>query len=130
MADRFEVDAIGIEDERAIIVRMIMRPKTRAAIVFPSGFQRRFVERIHLGPGRRDKGDVNAGAMRTAVADPEERFSILSITDAVVAAGEFRRHFHDDGDAQGQKRRIVKAFGGFKIADTDTDMIEHCRFSS
>lgn len=85
MTGGFDVNAIRIEDERRVIVRMIMRPQARTAIVFPASLQGSFVERIHLRARRCGKSDVDAGAVRAAIAHPEEWFPILSIADAAGA---------------------------------------------
>ncbi len=49
VADRFDVVAIGVEDERAIVVRMVMRTQARLAVVPASGFERHGVKPIDGG---------------------------------------------------------------------------------
>lgn len=49
VADRFDVVAIEVEDERAIVVRMVMRTQARLAVVPASGFERRGVKPIDGG---------------------------------------------------------------------------------
>ncbi len=58
MADRLDIVAVGIEDERAVIVGMIVGAHTRGSIVLAAGLQCRLVERIDLRPSFHRKSDV------------------------------------------------------------------------
>jgi hypothetical protein len=47
MADGLDAMSIGIQDERAVIVRVIVRPQPRPAIVAPARGKRRCVKRVN-----------------------------------------------------------------------------------
>jgi hypothetical protein len=49
MADGLNIVAIGVEHEGAVVVGMIVRPKSRYPVVFAAGCHRRFVECGDLG---------------------------------------------------------------------------------
>ena len=45
-ADRFDAVSIGVENERAVIVRVVLGSHTRGAVITPSRSQSHGVERI------------------------------------------------------------------------------------
>src|SRR5574337_2232156 len=72
VADRLDVVAIRIKNERAVIMFVIMRPQARLAVVAATCSERGLVERIDIGPGLGRKRDVEASPQHAfAVADPE-----------------------------------------------------------
>jgi hypothetical protein len=48
MADRLEIMPVEIEDERAVIIRMIMRAQAGRPVVLGPGLEGRFIEGPHL----------------------------------------------------------------------------------
>src|SRR5204863_8280673 len=74
MTDGFDVVSVRIEDERAIVVRVIVRAKARWAIVSSSGCHRRFIKRIDELPRVRVKRNVAASAVQRSLPDPEIGF--------------------------------------------------------
>lgn len=60
MANGLDVVAVGVEDERAIVVCVIVRPDTRTAVVSSSCLQGRVVERVDLGTVLRHECDMHA----------------------------------------------------------------------
>ena len=73
VADGFDIVAVGVEDERAVIVRMIHWPQPRPAIVAAAGRDRRGVEGVDLGPAARREGDSAGGP--SAARPPASRRS-------------------------------------------------------
>src|SRR5258705_437021 len=102
VANRLDVMAVGIEDERPIVVFVIMRAQPRWSVVLSPGRQRRPVKLLHGFPVLGRKGDVGAGLRSLSQADPEERFP----------AGAIAREGWTVGiqafDTKRTKRRIVK----------------------
>src|SRR6266849_8664740 len=74
VADRLDVVAVGIKDERPILVFVIMRAQPRWSVVLSPGRQRRPVKLLHGFPVLGREGDVGSGLPGVSVADPEERF--------------------------------------------------------
>src|SRR5882724_9310971 len=102
VAHRLDVVTVGIEDERPIVVFVIMRAQPRWSVVLSPGCERRPVKLLHGFPVLGRKGDVGAGLRRLSQADPEERFP----------AGAIAREGWTVGiqafDTKRTKRRIVK----------------------
>src|SRR5689334_22603522 len=71
MADRLDVVAVRIEHERAVVIRVIVRPQSGRPVVAPARRYRRLVERVDLLPIRGAKGDMRRQDCRLAVTDPE-----------------------------------------------------------
>src|SRR5437016_13726827 len=70
VADDLDVVAVEIEDERAIVVRMVLRPQARPTVVATAHPQRRLVEGAHLSPVRSREGDVHGRRGLAVAADP------------------------------------------------------------
>jgi hypothetical protein len=47
MADNFDIVAVGIEDKRAVVIRMILGSQSRRAVVFSSGSEGGLMKGIH-----------------------------------------------------------------------------------
>ena len=60
MADGFDIVAVGVEDEGAIVVRVIVRTQARPTIVLAAGGDGGGVEGIDFGAAARGKGDMLA----------------------------------------------------------------------
>ena len=60
MADGLDVVAVGIEDEGAVVVRVIMRAKARSAVVAAASIHCRAVESVDVGAGGGGEGDMKA----------------------------------------------------------------------
>src|SRR6202171_2681932 len=102
VANRFDVVAIGIKDERPIVVFVIMRAQPRWPVVLSPGRERRPVKLVHGFPVLRGEGDVGAGLRSVSQADPEERFPLRAIAREGWTVGI------QAFDAERTKRRIVK----------------------
>lgn len=70
MADGLDVVAVGIGDERAVVVLVVVRAHAGRAVVLAIGSDRGDVERLDLGASLGAKRDVCGGRI-LAGADPE-----------------------------------------------------------
>ena len=66
MATGFDLVAVRVEGESAVIVRVILRAQSRLSIAFAAGRKRCTVELTDGLPRRRSKRDVKAGGCRSA----------------------------------------------------------------
>jgi hypothetical protein len=73
MGDRFDVMPVRVEDERPIIIGVIVRPETGRTVVLGPRRERRIVKRPHLSPVFRREGNVQAAREGLARPDPELR---------------------------------------------------------
>src|SRR5882724_1777767 len=71
VTDGFDIVAVGIEHEGAVIIGMIMRPEPRRAVVAAARRHRRRVEGIDQCTGIGGEGDMSPLADSLIVADPE-----------------------------------------------------------
>ena len=74
MADRFDVVAVGVQHKSAIVVGMILRSRSRRAVVAAARGPRRLVESIDLRPRLGAKSNVYGRHIRLSLPDPEVRF--------------------------------------------------------
>jgi len=72
MANRFDIGAIGIEHERAIIIGMVIGPDARESVVDRSRRESGDMKAIDLGSRLRGEGDMQAGSRILVIADPEK----------------------------------------------------------
>src|SRR5437016_13708488 len=82
VADDLDVVAVEIEDERAIVVRMVLRPQARPTVVATAHPQRRLVEGAHLSPVLNREGDAHGRRAPAVAADPQRRLAALAEAQA------------------------------------------------
>ena len=87
MTNDFYVVAVRIEDEGTVVVRMIMRPQARRAVIFSSGSEGGLMKGVNQRAFSDAKGDMNTRIVRRSLADPEVRFRGLAKTGDVCRAG-------------------------------------------
>src|SRR5829696_1999839 len=119
MADRFNVVAVRIEDEGAVVARMVLGAKPRITVVAPTRRDGRLMEGINGGALIGCKRDVE-GLAWLALADPEVR---------LAPPPEPRRRdagFHDQLVTQRGKSFRVEALAPLEIRDGNTHVIQHC----
>src|SRR5687767_14744524 len=75
MADRLDVMAVGIEHEGRVIIRMVVRPQPRRAVVPAAGRQRRAMERVYGGAILGHDRDMQRLLELALAADPEIRLA-------------------------------------------------------
>src|SRR5262245_15436384 len=95
VTNRFNVVSVKIEDECAVVVRMIHRPQSRCAVVAPACSEGRLVEGIDCRTIRGQDGDMDRSG--GAWGDPE--VGLPRGTEASCGTTEF----HDERIAQGCK---------------------------
>src|SRR5690606_36781006 len=112
MADRLDVVAVGLEDEGGIVVRVVVGPQARAAVVLADGRKRGGVQGVDLGAGFRLETDVQAAAV-VAVADPEERLGVVEAGDSAAVVVVLHHHAQAErgqrGFVEGTRARVVGA---------------------
>src|SRR5690606_25378999 len=75
VADRFDVVAVGVQHEGAVVIGMIMGPQARCAVVAAARGKSFAMEGIdQCARGNRERDMRAAGPL--AVADPEVRFAL------------------------------------------------------
>src|SRR6202042_3545158 len=87
MAYRFDVVAVGVEDECAVVIRIVLRPQSGRAIVAASGGHGGLMKRVDLRSRLGGEGYVHAARRFLAVSDPEERLSFGAESGMRVASG-------------------------------------------
>src|SRR4051812_40821760 len=73
--DGFDVVAVGIQDERAVIVRVVVLPYARFAVVGSARGDRSRVERVDRRTVAACECDMGPGADRLTLRDPERRLA-------------------------------------------------------
>ncbi len=126
MANRFDPVAEGIEQERAVVMRMVLLTDARRAIVFPAVSQSASVELAHLSPVARLETPVTRRVeirLRRLV-DGKAGMKIL-VGIAPHAITERIGPVIDFGDPEGVHDRIIERSGDCDIRDRDGDVIEY-----
>ena len=72
MTNGFDIVSIGIRNEGAVIITMIMRPQSRLPIILSAGSYCRGVERIHETSILAGEGNMSAGLRNISHVDPKE----------------------------------------------------------
>src|SRR5258708_40095434 len=110
MAYRLDVVAVGIEHEGAVVIRVVVRPQPRRAVILAAGGERRTVEgvdRCAIIGGDRDVQDALNPALAT---DPEIRIAVAPETGGGTSALGFR-DLHDHAVAERRQRLLVEGRG-------------------
>lgn len=100
VANGFNIDPVRIKHERAIIIGMIIWPKSRCAVVFSACREGRFKKRINFGARRCRKGNMRTRPARAAIAQPEEWLPGSTVAYAMIPASLLRSNLHDRRDIQ------------------------------
>ncbi len=118
--DGFDVVTVGIEDERTVIVRVIVRPNARRAIVTAAGGERPPMERADPLPAVTSKSDMHRRLVARRLTDPEGRIALQ--IHAAELGPAFR--FHQKFDAQRSKGNGIEGLATCVVGDLNTDVIE------
>jgi hypothetical protein len=108
VANRLNIVSIGIQNERAIVVLVIMRSRTRAAIVFSASGKRSSVELVHLLVSFGTEGDMYPRGVRSSLTDPEIGFRRNPVTENGYAAGVLFGDLHHHLVAERCEGIVVK----------------------
>jgi hypothetical protein len=125
MANGFDVVSVGIENEGAVVVLMVVGPWAGPAVVAAARAHRGAVKGVDFGARLRGKRDMRTALPPVSRADPEERLIVLAEAGVGVAASLFGGDFHDDGDAERLERVDVEGFRLLHIGHRKSDMINH-----
>src|SRR5262245_49019304 len=71
VADRFDVVVVEVEDEGAVVVRMVLRPQARCAVAPTARSESGVVEGAHRGAALDHEGDVRRRRRPAVAGDPE-----------------------------------------------------------
>src|SRR5208337_4127522 len=125
VAHGFDIVAVGIEDEGPVVVRMIVRPQARRAVVPAPRRERRSIERLDLGARLSGEGDMRPALRLAAGPDPEEGLALGAEAGVRLAAGLSGRHLMDRAKAEGLQGGPVKRLRAVQVGDRDPDVVEH-----
>jgi hypothetical protein len=76
--DRFDVVPVGVNDERCLVPGVVLRAKTRRAVVAAPGFDSGAVELVDGGSVGCGEGNMNGSGRRFPFPDPEISTSLDS----------------------------------------------------
>src|SRR5881394_2363497 len=78
LVDRLETVAVGIENVRSVITRIVIEARAGLAVVGRARRHCCLVERVHLGLALGDKADMCGPGVRVALPEPEEYAAVPS----------------------------------------------------
>ena len=119
VANSFDVVAIRIENERPIVIFVIMRAQPGLSVVFSSGCERDLRELVYGFSVLGGKGDMNAGLRSASETDPEEGLSVRAIARGGVSLGV------QAFDAEWTQCLVIKRLRPLDIADGNRYVIQH-----
>src|SRR5580692_9793325 len=119
---RLDAVPVGVDHEGRVIVGAVVAAQARRSVIAPTVAKRGLMELVHAAARRCRKGDMQArlfvgrnGVLRGT--DPE-RGSSLSIAEGALDLDQAYI-------AERFERRVVEAFRGGDVADTDRNVIDH-----
>jgi len=124
VAARFDVVTIGIEDERAVVVLVILGTEPGRSVVLPASGNGCVIKFVDLFAVVRTEGDVKFG-VRSSAGHPKVGFRWNAIADDNNAIGVFTRHFHEFFVTKRRESFFVKAPALLGIADVKAGMVNH-----
>src|SRR6476469_8682325 len=113
MADGFDIVAVWVQHEGTIVVLVIMRARTRLAVVASTCCEGSFIELIHQLARRDPKRDVNTRLIWSSVANPKVRLRSFPKPGNVDATGDRQRQLHQQAVTDGFERVDVEALASF-----------------
>ena len=124
VADRLDVVSVGVEDEGAVIVGVIVGPEAGRAVVPSSRGERGAVKRLDLGARFCGEGDMRPAFRPLPRPDPEEG-PVRAETGVRLGAGLGRRDLHDEAEPERLQRGLIERFRAVHVGDREPDMVEH-----
>ena len=124
MANRFDVVAVGIEDKRPIVIRMVMLARPGQAVVLSTRGERGGVKRVHDLPVGGGECDVQR-SVRLPHPYPEVRFAPDPESRALVIDAIFGTKLHDQLISERRQSRGVEALRRRVVLGAQTNVIEH-----
>src|SRR4029079_14728370 len=120
---RLDPVAVGIEDERRIVIRRVLRTEPRRAVVAPAARERRAVKCIHRCAARRREREVKAGAGHCDLARAYLDGKLVAAAGRPVS--DRRRVRPDAYAAQRSERRVIARRRAGEIADREGEVMQH-----
>jgi hypothetical protein len=126
LVDRLEAIAIGIENVRCIVARIVIEACPGLAVISRASSHGGVVEPIYLGLALGDKADMRSPGVRIALSEPEENATISSkALEVGMSLGAILTVVIDRmPDTERSKSRFVKGNRSIEIFDGDDDVVE------
>src|SRR5512133_207712 len=115
--DGLDVVAVGVEDERSVVVLGVLRPDTRRPVVLAARIEGGAVEPRHRIPLLRLEGNVGRPTGGRRAVEPQRR--LAARTEAGAAAVARAEHV-----AERRERRLVEPDAAIEILHLETDVVE------
>src|ERR1051325_1541375 len=115
MANGFHVVAVRIEDEGAVVVRMIDGADAGRSVILPTRRHGCFVKRPHLLTVGGQKGDVDRSGWFITSSEP--KFGLRGPTESGPTVD-----FGHECDAKRRERRTVEVFASLVVRHTQRDV--------
>src|SRR5579863_896243 len=125
MTHHFYVVTVKVEHERPVIVGVIVRPRTRRAVVAAAGLQRRAVESVHQSALGDAKRHVHRRVVRFALRQPEIRLRRHAEAGDVAATGDTCGKLGEQLVADRLQGCTVEGLRALKIAHAQPGMVDH-----
>src|SRR5687768_6808395 len=132
MAASFDLVAVRVIRKCTVVIRMVVGPWARRAVVLGAGLDRRLVERVDRLAALRDECDMGAAfpvgllVQLFRLADPEAR-----LVRFAVAVGHDALAGDVDGEdasvAERLQRRVVEILGLLEARNANRDVVDHRR---
>ena len=116
VVDELDAVAVGVEQERAVVVRLVVGPLARRPGITEPGGRPGAPERIDVGATRRDETDMQSNRYRASRRCVQER-EIIPLDELVVRVRRF--------DPELAENRAIERLRGKTVADADRDVVEH-----
>ena len=87
VTDDLYVVAVGVQNERAVIIRMVVRTEARRAVVFAAGGDGRLMKSVHQRTFGDPKCDVDARLVGCSLANPKIGLRWFAESSHIGAAG-------------------------------------------
>ena len=101
VANRFNVVAIGVKHERAVVGRVIHGADTGRTVVRAAGADRGLVESVNLGAAVGCERDMDARRGLAGSCQSEKRLAVRAEPRDIDIARHRLREFHQYGDPSG-----------------------------
>jgi len=124
VADRLDIVSIVIENESAVVVRVIVRAKARGPIVLAARGDGGSVECIYGWPIFRSEGNVQRPFHLPLAADPKIRLTAAAESSGWLS-GLLSGRLHDQGVAERRQRALIKSLGADIVRNRKTQVIDH-----
>ena len=118
VANRLDVVPVRTNDERCIVVRVVVRTQARRAIVFATRVQSRAIESFDLLAILGRESQVKMRGLLLESADAQRRL-------AVRAKLETKRSLEDNRYAERFERLEEEGFARCIVTDSEYDVVKH-----